>query len=104
MKAKTTASGSAPPASGEPNGIDAAIAAPGAMEQIDWNTTSRKPIAPLSSFVSLLITLLISEVSALVGLIGRHAREESVTFIGHLWSLMSQEICNNLVNQKNLHA
>ena len=47
--AKITANGSAPPASGEPNGIDAAIAAPGAIEQIDWNTTSRNPTAFLSS-------------------------------------------------------
>ena len=35
MKAKTTASGKAPPASGDPKGIEAAIAAPGAIEQID---------------------------------------------------------------------
>ena len=59
IKAKRTASGSAPPASGEPNGIEAAIAAPGAIEQIDWNTTSRNPIALLASLMSgLLITLL----------------------------------------------
>ena len=43
--AKTTASGSAPPANAAPAGIDAAIAAPGAMSVIDWNSTSRKPIA-----------------------------------------------------------
>jgi hypothetical protein len=49
MKAKITASGSAPPASGDPKGIDAAIAAPGAIEQIDWNTTSRNPTAFFSS-------------------------------------------------------
>jgi hypothetical protein len=49
MKAKITAKGSAPPARGEPKGIDAAIAAPGAIEQIDWNTTSRKPTAFFSS-------------------------------------------------------
>ena len=35
INANRTASGSAPPASGEPKGIDAAIAAPGAIEQID---------------------------------------------------------------------
>jgi hypothetical protein len=34
-KAKITASGNAPPANGDPNGIDAAIAAAGAIEQID---------------------------------------------------------------------
>jgi hypothetical protein len=44
-KAKITASGSAPPASGDPNGIEAAMAAPGAIEQIDWNATSRSPMA-----------------------------------------------------------
>ena len=49
MKAKTTASGSAPPASGAPNGIEAAIAAAGAIQQIDWNTTSRNPTALRSS-------------------------------------------------------
>jgi hypothetical protein len=49
MKANTTASGSAPPASGAPKGIDAAIAAAGAMQQIDWNTTSRNPTALRSS-------------------------------------------------------
>ena len=60
MNAKRTASGSAPPASGEPKGIDAAIAAPGAIEQIDWNTTSRSPIAFPSSLVTgLLISLLV---------------------------------------------
>jgi hypothetical protein len=47
--AKSTAKGSAPPARGDPKGIDAAIAAPGAMEQIDWNTTSRNPTALRSS-------------------------------------------------------
>jgi len=35
MKANITARGSAPPANGAPNGIDAAIAAAGAIEQID---------------------------------------------------------------------
>jgi len=35
IKAKSTASGRAPPASGEPNGMEAAIAAPGAIEQMD---------------------------------------------------------------------
>jgi hypothetical protein len=29
--------------------MDAAIAAPGAIEQIDWNTTSRNPTAFFSS-------------------------------------------------------
>jgi hypothetical protein len=52
MKANTTASGSAPPASGEPNGMEAAIAAPGAIEHIDWNTTSRNPMASLANLFS----------------------------------------------------
>ena len=59
MNANKTASGSAPPASGEPNGIEAAIAAPGAIEQIDWNTTSRSPIALLSSLVTGLLIFLL---------------------------------------------
>ena len=59
INAKITARGSAPPASGAPKGIDAAIAAPGAMEQMDWNTTSRNPIAlPSNLSTDLLITLL----------------------------------------------
>jgi hypothetical protein len=45
IKATITANGSAPPASGEPNGIEAAMAAPGAIEHMDWNTTSRSPMA-----------------------------------------------------------
>jgi hypothetical protein len=44
-RAKTTASGSEPPASAAPAGIEAAMAAPGAMSVIDWNSTSRRPIA-----------------------------------------------------------
>ena len=61
IKAKSTAHGSAPPASGDPKGMDAAIAAPGAIEQMDWNTTSRNPIALLANLTSeLLITLLCS--------------------------------------------
>jgi hypothetical protein len=49
INAKITASGSAPPASGEPKGMEAAIAAAGAIEQIDWNATSRSPTALRSS-------------------------------------------------------
>jgi hypothetical protein len=40
-----TDSGSAPPARPAPAGIEAAMAAPGAMSVIDWNSTSRRPIA-----------------------------------------------------------
>ena len=43
--AKTTASGSDPPANATPAGIDAAIAAPGAMSVMLWNRTSRSPMA-----------------------------------------------------------
>ena len=61
IKAKSTANGSAPPASGDPKGMEAAIAAPGAIEQMDWNTTSRNPIALLANLTSgLLIILLCS--------------------------------------------
>src|SRR2546423_4590161 len=49
MSAKTTASGSEPPAYVAPNGMDAAIAAPGAMSVMLWNRTSRSPIASLRS-------------------------------------------------------
>ncbi len=45
ISAKTTASGSAPPAKATPAGIDAAIAAPGAMSVMLWNVTSRRPMA-----------------------------------------------------------
>src|SRR5215468_11188439 len=48
-RAKTTDSGSDPPANPTPNGIDAAIAAPGAMSVMLWNRTSRSPIALLRS-------------------------------------------------------
>jgi len=41
----STDSGSAPPAYAAPAGIEAAMAAPGAMSVIDWNNTSRRPIA-----------------------------------------------------------
>ena len=49
MRAKTTDSGSEPPAKAAPAGIDAAIAAPGAMSVMLWNRTSRRPIASLRS-------------------------------------------------------
>src|SRR5579872_1447176 len=45
ISARATESGSAPPAYAAPVGIDAAIAAPGAMSVIDWNSTSRSPMA-----------------------------------------------------------
>jgi hypothetical protein len=45
ISAKTTASGSDPPAYAAPAGIEAAIAAPGAMSVIDWKSTSRSPMA-----------------------------------------------------------
>ena len=44
-RAKMTASGSAPPARPAPAGMEAAMAAAGAMSVIDWNSTSRRPIA-----------------------------------------------------------
>jgi hypothetical protein len=45
ISAKTTESGSEPPAKATPAGIDAAIAAPGAMSVMLWNVTSRRPMA-----------------------------------------------------------
>src|SRR5215469_5518290 len=54
--AKTTASGRAPPANATPAGIDAAIAAPGAMSVMLWNRTSRSPMAlrlrPMSAIIT----------------------------------------------------
>src|SRR5215469_3432788 len=43
--ANTTARGSEPPANATPAGMDAAIAAPGAMSVMLWKRTSRRPIA-----------------------------------------------------------
>src|SRR5689334_23633773 len=45
ISAKTTASGRDPAAKATPAGIDAAMAAPGAMSVMLWNRTSRRPIA-----------------------------------------------------------
>src|ERR1017187_4301143 len=45
IKAKITASGRDPPANATPAGIDAAMAAPGAMSVMLWKRTSRSPIA-----------------------------------------------------------
>jgi len=44
-RAKTTESGSEPPANATPAGMEAAMAAPGAMSVMLWNRTSRRPIA-----------------------------------------------------------
>ena len=49
MKARVTESDSAPAAKAAPSGIDAAIAAPGAIDVIDWNSTSSRPTAFRSS-------------------------------------------------------
>src|SRR5215469_6397265 len=46
-RAKITDRGSDPPANATPAGIDAAIAAPGAMSVMLWKRTSRSPIASL---------------------------------------------------------
>ena len=44
-RAKTTARGREPPANATPAGIEAAMAAPGAMSVMLWKRTSRSPIA-----------------------------------------------------------
>ena len=44
-RANTTASGSEPAANATPAGMEAAIAAPGAISVMDWNRTSRSPMA-----------------------------------------------------------
>jgi hypothetical protein len=45
ISAKTTDCGNDPPANSTPAGIDAAMAAPGAMSVMLWNRTSRSPMA-----------------------------------------------------------
>src|SRR5574341_919005 len=49
MSASTTPSGSEPPANGAPTMIENATAAAGAMWVMDWNSTSRSPIAERAS-------------------------------------------------------
>ena len=44
--ATITDNGSAPPAKPAPAGIEAAMAAPGAIAVMLWNNTSRSPMAP----------------------------------------------------------
>src|ERR1035441_7051758 len=44
-RAKTTARGSEPPANATPAGMEAAMAAPGAMSVMLWKATSRSPMA-----------------------------------------------------------
>ncbi len=44
-RAKITASGREPPANATPAGIEAAMAAPGAMSVMLWKRTSRRPMA-----------------------------------------------------------
>src|SRR6266508_239474 len=51
MSASTTASGSAPAPKGDPTMIEKATAAAGAMCVMDWNRTSRSPIASRASSV-----------------------------------------------------
>src|SRR5262245_22374296 len=46
-RANTTDSGSDPPAIAAPAGIEAAIAAPGAMSVMPWKRASRRPMASL---------------------------------------------------------
>ena len=50
--AMITDSGSAPPANAAPAGMDAAIAAPGAIAVMLWNSTSRRPTASRRSRAS----------------------------------------------------
>src|SRR5262249_8790279 len=55
ISAKTTASGKDPAAKATPAGIEAAMAAPGAMSVMLWNRTSRSPIAFRRSPVVVLV-------------------------------------------------
>ncbi len=52
MNAMNTESGSAPPANAAPSGMEAAMAAPGAIDVIDWNRTSVKPTALRSNWAT----------------------------------------------------
>src|SRR5436309_7751293 len=49
MRATITASGAAPPANENPNGIENAVAMAGAMNVIDWKRIPPKPTAPRRS-------------------------------------------------------
>jgi hypothetical protein len=49
MSASSTPKGSAPPANGAPTMIEKATAAAGAMWVMDWNSTSRRPMAERAS-------------------------------------------------------
>src|SRR5579862_3961960 len=71
IRAKTTASGSAPPANATPAGIDAAIAAPGAISVMLWKRTSRSPTASRLSPVSAITAPGVRKICA-----------DHVTFIG----------------------
>src|SRR5215472_4354141 len=48
-RASSTDNGSAPPAYVAPAAMDSATAPAGAIDVIDWNMTSRRPMAPCSS-------------------------------------------------------
>ena len=54
-KAMSTASGSAPAAKAAPSGIEAAMAAAGAIEVIDWNSTPGRPTASRSSGATVVV-------------------------------------------------
>src|SRR5437764_10898789 len=66
-RANTTASGSEPPAKATPAGIDAAMAAPGAMSVMLWNRTSRRPIAFRRSPVLVLVCSVVATAASLDG-------------------------------------
>src|SRR5215813_14840823 len=67
ISAKTTASGRDPAAKATPAGIDAAMAAPGAMSVMLWNRTSRRPIALRRNPVVVSVRSVVATAASLAG-------------------------------------
>src|SRR6266487_3234562 len=67
ISANTTASGRDPAAKATPAGIDAAMAAPGAMSVMLWNRTSRRPIASRRKPVLVVVCAVVATAASLDG-------------------------------------
>src|SRR5215813_8836020 len=85
-RAKTTESGREPPAKATPAGIDAAMAAPGAISVMLWNVTSRRPMAfrrrpaVVSLAVSVVIDVLQGRSRSMPGCShGRHGSHQRIS-------------------------
>ena len=57
-KAMSTDSGSAPPAKAAPRGIEAAMAAPGAIDVIDWKSAAMSPTWLRASCGAVVVSLI----------------------------------------------